>query len=54
MAVDLSPADVIALYLSDSVNAKLAPKLRNELRSGTRWCRSITLSLGGHHIRIRM
>lgn len=36
MDVDLSTADVIAIYLSDSVNAKLAPKLSHELRSGTR------------------
>jgi len=34
--VDLSPADVIAIYLSDSANAKLAPKLKNELKSGAR------------------
>lgn len=36
MAVDLSPADVVAIYLSDSANAKLAPKLSRELRPGTR------------------
>jgi ribosomal protein L11 methylase PrmA len=36
MQVDLSPADVVVLYLSDSVNAELAPKLRNELKPGTR------------------
>lgn len=36
MNIDLSPADVIAIYLSDSVNAKLAPKLRNELKVGAR------------------
>jgi precorrin-6B methylase 2 len=36
MQVDLSPADVVVLYLSDSVNTELAPKLRNELRPGTR------------------
>ena len=34
--VDLSPADVIAIYLSDSANAKLAPKLKNELKAGAR------------------
>jgi 16S rRNA A1518/A1519 N6-dimethyltransferase RsmA/KsgA/DIM1 with predicted DNA glycosylase/AP lyase activity len=36
MEVDLSSADVIAIYLSDSVNARLAPKLRNELKVGAR------------------
>jgi hypothetical protein len=36
MQADLSPADVIVMYLSDSVNAKLAPKLRRELGIGTR------------------
>jgi predicted RNA methylase len=36
MNIDLSPADVIAIYLSNSVNAKLAPKLRNELKVGAR------------------
>ncbi len=36
MDVDLSPADVIAIYLSDSVNAKLAKKLEHELKAGTR------------------
>lgn len=36
MNVDLSPADVIAIYLSDSVNARLAKKLEHELRAGTR------------------
>ena len=34
--VDLSPANVIAIYLSDSANAKLAPKLKNELKAGAR------------------
>jgi len=34
--VDLSSADVIAIYLSDSANAKLAPKLKNELKAGAR------------------
>ena len=34
--VDLSVADVIAIYLSDSANAKLAPKLKNELKAGAR------------------
>jgi len=36
MGVDLSTADVIAIYLSDSVNAKLAPKLHTELKAGAR------------------
>jgi predicted RNA methylase len=34
--VDLSSADVITIYLSDSANAKLAPKLNAELKQGTR------------------
>lgn len=33
---DISPASVVAIYLSPAVNAKLEPKLRNELRPGTR------------------
>jgi len=36
MQVDLSEADVIAIYLSESVNAKLAPKLSRELKAGAR------------------
>ena len=36
MNVELSSADVIAIYLSDSVNAKLAPKLQHELKAGAR------------------
>jgi len=36
MDVDLSSADVVAIYLSASVNAKLAPKLRSELKAGAR------------------
>lgn len=36
MNVDLSSADVLAIYLSDSANAKLAPKLARELRVGAR------------------
>jgi SAM-dependent methyltransferase len=36
MSVDLSTADVITIYLSDSANAKLAPKLERELRIGSR------------------
>jgi precorrin-6B methylase 2 len=36
MEVDLSSADVIAIYLSESVNANLAPKLERELRAGAR------------------
>jgi ubiquinone/menaquinone biosynthesis C-methylase UbiE len=34
--VDLSSADVIVIYLSDSVNAKLATKLDTELKKGAR------------------
>jgi cyclopropane fatty-acyl-phospholipid synthase-like methyltransferase len=33
---DISPATVVTLYLSPTVNAKLEPKLRKELRPGTR------------------
>jgi precorrin-6B methylase 2 len=36
MGIALSPADVVTMYLSESVNAKLAPKLRSELKSGSR------------------
>jgi predicted RNA methylase len=36
LEVDLSTADVISIYLSDSVNAKLAPKLKRELKKGAR------------------
>ncbi len=36
MKVNLSSADVVAIYLSPSVNSKLAPKLKNELRPGAR------------------
>jgi predicted RNA methylase len=36
METNLSRADVITIYLSDSVNAKLAPKLRRELKTGAR------------------
>ena len=36
LQVDLSDADVVAIYLSDSVNAKLAPKLSRELKPGAR------------------
>ena len=34
--VDLSSADVITLYLSESVNARLVQKLDKELKPGTR------------------
>jgi SAM-dependent methyltransferase len=33
---DISPATVVTLYLSSSVNRELEPKLRRELRPGTR------------------
>lgn len=36
MKVNVSSADVVAIYLSASVNSKLAPKLKNELKSGAR------------------
>lgn len=34
--VDISPADVVTLYLTTSANEKLKPKLEKELRVGTR------------------
>jgi SAM-dependent methyltransferase len=34
--VDLTSADVITIYLSESANAKLVQKLNNELKPGTR------------------
>ena len=33
---DISPATVVTLYLSESINLDLEPKLRNELRKGSR------------------
>jgi hypothetical protein len=33
---DISPATVVTIYLSPTVNVKLEPKLRKELRPGTR------------------
>jgi hypothetical protein len=36
MNVDLSKADVVTIYLSNSVNSKLAPKLTRELKPGSR------------------
>jgi precorrin-6B methylase 2 len=36
MEADMSKADVVTIYLSKSVNAKLAPKLRDELKDGAR------------------
>jgi len=33
---DISPATVVTLYLSESVNRRLEPKLKSELRPGTR------------------
>ena len=36
MQVNLSSADVVTIYLSESVNTKLAEKLRNELKPGAR------------------
>jgi len=34
--VDVSPADVVFLYLTTSANEKVKPKLESELRRGTR------------------
>jgi len=34
--VDLTPADVVFLYLTTSANEKIKPKLESELRSGAR------------------
>lgn len=34
--VDVSPADVITLYLTTSANTKVRPKLETELKPGTR------------------
>jgi predicted RNA methylase len=34
--VDLSPADVVFLYLTTSANEKIKPKLEKELKPGTR------------------
>jgi protein-L-isoaspartate O-methyltransferase len=36
MQVEISPADVVTLYLTTSANEKIAPKLMKELRSGSR------------------
>ncbi len=36
MSIDVSSADVVTMYLSASVNAKLAPKLKSELKAGAR------------------
>jgi predicted RNA methylase len=36
MDVDVSPADAVIIYLSESVNSKLAPKLKQELKEGAR------------------
>ena len=33
---NISPATVVTLYLSESLNLDLEPKLRNELRKGSR------------------
>jgi hypothetical protein len=35
-AADISPATVVTLFLSHSVNRELEPKLRRELKPGTR------------------
>jgi len=36
LKVDVSTADVVCIYLSDSMNAELGPKLKRELKKGTR------------------
>jgi len=36
MQLDLSKADVVTMYLSDSINSRLAPKLARELKAGAR------------------
>jgi len=36
MGIDLSQADIVIIYLSNSVNSKIAPKLRRELKNGAR------------------
>lgn len=36
MKVDISSADVVAMYLSPFVNCKLAPKFKEELKTGAR------------------
>ena len=36
MTVDLSSANVVTMYLSDSANSRLAPKLERELTGGAR------------------
>lgn len=36
MDVDISPADVVTLYLLESANETLKPKLERSLKSGTR------------------
>jgi len=46
MNVNVSKADVVAIYLSASVNEKLGPKLKNELKSGARVV-SLDYSLAG-------
>ena len=36
LEIDLSAANVVTMYLSDSVNARLSPKMTRELNPGTR------------------
>ncbi len=57
---DLSEATVVTLYLSDSVHFRLQPKLRSELKPGTRvvshrfsmrdWPPEKELTVGGRHV----
>lgn len=57
---DLSPATVVALYLSPSINLRLKPKLLRELRPGSRivshrfdmgdWMPEREATIGGRHV----
>jgi predicted RNA methylase len=57
---DISPATVVMLYLSTTINADLEPKLRRELRAGSRivsqqfpmgsWTPSRTLRASGQEL----
>lgn len=57
---DISPATVVTLYLSTTINADLEPKLRRELRAGSRivsqqfpigvWTPSRTLRAAGQDL----
>ena len=57
---DLSDATVVTLYLSDSINFRLQPKLRSQLKPGTRvvshrftmrdWPSDRDVDVGGKHV----